>query len=182
MNISSLASVNATSASGVGAGAQQDFRTRMQQSMAPVATLFGMTTDKLMSAVKSSGMSLADYAASKGITNDNLTAAVKQGLHASAANGVQLSDTQLTNLAQRIENHKPGEFPQGPSPVTATNAAATTSTTSTIKADLDKLIADLKTLDSTGSAASSSAAGSNTTSSDPTSVLLDALVRFDRRA
>ena len=80
MNISSLASVNATSALGVHAGAQQDFRTRMQQSMAPVAKLFGMTTDQLMSAVKSSGMSLADYAASKGITNDNLTAAVKQGL------------------------------------------------------------------------------------------------------
>ena len=182
MNISSLASVNATSALGVGAGAQQDFRTRMQQSMAPVAKLFGMTTDQLMSAVKSSGMSLADYAASKGITNDNLTTAVKQGLQDSAATGVQLSDTQLTNLAQRIENHKPGDFSRGSSPVTATNAATTNSTTSTIKADLEKLIADLKTLDSTGSAASSSAAGSNTTSSDPTSVLLDALVRFDQRA
>ena len=109
MNISSIG--GASGMTGVTGANQDDFRTRMQQAMAPVAQLFGMSSDDLMSAVKASGGSLADYAASKGISSSDLTAAIKQGLQANAPNGVQLSDSQLTNLAQRIENHKPGDRP-----------------------------------------------------------------------
>jgi hypothetical protein len=182
MNISSLTSSNAA-AMGIGAGSPSDFRARMQQSLAPVAKLFGMTSDQLMSAVKSSGGSLADYAASKGISNADLTAAIKQGLQDNAPNGVQLSDTQLTNLAQRIEHHKPGDAPQGRPPAGTTDAIGANSGASSLKTDIEKLIADLKTLDSTSTSGATSTAtdGAGAASSNPTSALLDALVRIDQR-
>jgi hypothetical protein len=180
----------------------------MQQAMAPVAQLFGMSSDDLMSAVKASGGSLADYAASKGISSSDLTAAIKQGLQANAPNGVQLSDSQLTNLAQRIENHKPGDGPQGPPPGAAGGASATgssstikkeleqliadlkasesttatdgttSSSTSTIKTDLDKLISDLKTSESQTDSSTASTSGANPAS---TNALLDVLTRFDQQ-
>ena len=128
MNISSIGGASGTTA--VGGANQNDFRTRMEQSMTPVAQLFGMTSDQLMSAVKASGKSLADYASSQGVSSTDLTAAVKQGLQSNAPNGVQLSDTQLTNLAQRIENHKPGDRPQGPPPGAAVGGATSTDSTS----------------------------------------------------
>lgn len=198
MNISSIGGVGGTAA--VGAN-QNDFRTRMQQSMAPVADLFGMTSDQLMTAVKESGKSLADYASSKGISSTDLTAAVKQGLQANAPGGVQLSDTKLTNLAQRIENHKPGNGPQGPPPAGAiggatstdstsilksieklleelkaneTSSASTSSLSSTTKTDLEKLIADLKASDS-------GATNTSATGSVSTNALIDVLTRFDQQ-
>ena len=76
MNVSSIGNTGAFS--GVSGAGGQDFRARMQQSMAPVAQLFGMSSDQLMSEVKASGGSLADYAASKGISNADLTAAVNK--------------------------------------------------------------------------------------------------------
>jgi hypothetical protein len=204
MNISSIGGAGGTTA--VGAN-QNDFRTRMEQSMAPVAQLFGMTSDQLMSAVKDSGKSLADYASSKGISSTDLTAAVKQGLQSNAPNGVQLSDTQLTNLAQRIENHKPGDRPQGPPPSGAIGGATSTDSTSTIKSeveklledlkanetssastsgvssttktDLAKLIADLKASDATSSG--SSAASTTASGSVSTNALVDVLTRFDQQ-
>ena len=97
-----------------------------------------------------------------------------------------MSDSQLTNLAQRIENHKPGDMPQGPPPVSATSAADNSGDTSTIKADLEKLIADLKALESNSNDTSSTTSTSGSTSSaDPTSSgsstssLLDLLSRVD---
>ena len=184
MNVSSIGSTGALS--GVSGACAQDIRARMQQSMAPVAQLFGMSSDQLMSEVKASGGSLADYAASKGISNADLTAAIKQGLQSSAPNGVQLSDSQLTNLAQRIENHKPGDMPQGPPPVSANAAADNSGSASTIKTDLEKLIADLKALESNSNDTSSTTSTSGSTSSaDPTSSgsstssLLDLLSRVD---
>jgi hypothetical protein len=95
---------------------QNDFHTRMEQSIAPVANLLGMSTSDLMNAVRQSGGSLADYAASKGVSRSDLIAAIKQGLQNNAPAGVQLSDTQLTNLANRIANHKPGAHQHGPRP------------------------------------------------------------------
>ena len=189
MNVSSIG--NAGAFTGVAGAGAQDFRARMQQSMAPVAQLFGMSSDQLMSQVKASGGSLADYAASKGISNADLTAAIKQGLQSSAPNGVQLSDSQLTNLAQRIENHKPGDRPQGPPPVSANATGGSSGSASAIKTDLEKLIADLKALESNSNDTSSttSTSTSGTTSSvDPTSSassstnsLLDLLGRIDSR-
>jgi hypothetical protein len=173
VNVSSVGA--GANAMGIGGADQQDFRARMQQSMAPVAQLFGMTSDQLMSAVQSSGGSLADYAASKGISNTDLTAAIKQGLADNAPNGVQLSDTQLTNLAQRIENHKPGDFPSGPHSTSSGNAVGTSSVD--LKADLEKLIADLKASSSTSSDSSSTSSSTDASSS----ALLELLTKFDQR-
>ena len=199
MNVSSITS----GMTALGGADQNDFRTRMQQSMAPVAQLFGMSSDQLMSAVKASGKSLADYASSKGISSADLTAAIKQGLQNSAPNGVQLSDSQLTNLAQRIENHKPGDGPQGPPPggvagigatdststikseveklledlkASESNSAAASGASSTTKADVEKLLEDLKASDSSGSTSNAT-----TSSSASTNALIDVLNRFDQQ-
>jgi len=204
MNISSIGGAHGTTA--VGAN-QNDFRARMEQSMAPVAQLFGMTSDQLMSAVKDSGKSLADYASSKGVSSTDLTAAIIQGLLANAPNVVQLSDTQLTNLAQRIENHKPGAGPQGPPPsgaiggatstdstsiikseveklleelkANATTSAGVSGTSSTTKTDLEKLIADLKAADAKSSG--TGAVGAQASGSVSTNALIDVLTRFDQQ-
>ena len=205
MNISTIGGASGTNA--VGGANQNDFRSRMEQSMTPVAQLFGMTSDQLMSAVKASGKSLADYASSKGISSTDLTAAVKQGLQSNAPNGVQLSDTQLTNLAQRIENHKPGAGPQGPPPsgaiggatstdstsiikseveklleelkANATTSAGVSGTSSTTKTDLEKLIADLKAADAKSSG--TGAVGAQASGSVSTNALIDVLTRFDQQ-
>jgi len=165
MNVSSIGSSPGTM--GINGTGQQDFRARMQQSMAPVAQLFNMTSDQLMAAVRNSGGSLADYAASKGISNADLSTAIKQGLQENAPNGVQLSDSQLTNMVQRIEDHKPGDGPQGPPPSATTNAVGVTGTgvsSADLKTDLEKLIADLKAVES--STASAGTTSGTDTSSD----------------
>ena len=172
MNISSITSGTAE----LGGVNQNDFRTRMEQSMAPVAQLFGMTSDQLMIAVKASGKSLADYASSKGIASSDLTAAIKQGLQSNAPSGVQLSDSQLTNLAQRIENHKPGDGPQGPPPGGSVGSVGSTDSTSTIKSEVEKLLNDLKASDSTTAGGTS-----NTNGSVSTNALVDVLTRFDQQ-
>jgi hypothetical protein len=171
MNISSIG--GASGMTGVTGANQNDFRTRMQQSMAPVAQLFGMSSDDLMSAVKASGGSLADYAASKGISSTDLTAAIKQGLQANAPNGVQLSDSQLTNLAQRIENHKPGDGPQGPPPSGGAGGVSTTNASSTIKKELEKLIADLKASESTTSTDGTTSSSTSTIKTDLDKLIAD---------
>jgi hypothetical protein len=137
MNISSIG--GAAGSTGIGGANQSDFRTRMQQAMAPVAQLIGMTSDELMSAVKASGGTLSDYAAPKGISNADLTAAITQGLQNNAPNGAQLSDTQLTNLVQRIENHKPGHGSHGSaSSPTAVTDSVSTSTLLDVLAQFDR--------------------------------------------
>ncbi len=171
MNISSIG--GASGMTGVTGANQNDFRTRMQQSMAPVAQLFGMSSDDLMSAVKASGGSLADYAASKGISSSDLTAAIKQGLQANAPNGVQLSDSQLTNLAQRIENHKPGDGPQGPPPGGGAGGVSASDANSTIKTELEKLIADLKATESTTSTDGTTSSSTSTIKTDLDKLIAD---------
>jgi hypothetical protein len=200
MNISSITSGTAA-LDGVN---QSDFRTRMEQSMAPVAQLFGMTSDQLMSAVKASSKSLADYASSKDISSSDLIAAIKQGLQDNAPSGVQLSDSQLTNLAQRIENHKPGGGPQGPPPGGSVGGVASTDSTSTIKSEVEKLLNDLKASESSSTSASGTSSTtktdleqlvadlqasdsttadgtSNTSGSVSTNALVDVLTRFDQQ-
>ena len=116
MNITSITSNGAAAPNG---GVDPTgFRQRMEQAMAPVAQLFGTTPDQLMQAVRASGGSLSDYAASKGISNNDLVAAIKQGMKSSAPNGSQLSDSQLTSIADRMANHKPhGHHHHGAPPV-----------------------------------------------------------------
>src|SRR5690348_5146620 len=76
-----------------------DFKQRMQ----PVADLFKMSSDDLMSELKS-GKSLADIAQEKGVSRDDLINAVKQGL---SQNG-NVDESKLDEIANRIVDHKPG--------------------------------------------------------------------------
>ena len=85
------------------------FLTHMQQALAPVAQLFGESSDQLMSELQSGNTSLSALASSKGISQTDLVNAIKSGLQQAAPNnGTALSNTQLTNLANRIANRKHG--------------------------------------------------------------------------
>ena len=85
------------------------WQTRMQQALGPVAQLFGESASQLMSDLQSEKTSLSALAQSKGISQTALVDAIKQGLQQSSANGgPQLSDTQLTNLANTIANRTHG--------------------------------------------------------------------------
>jgi hypothetical protein len=89
------------------------FQARMQQAFAPVAQLFGESTDQLMSELQSGKTSLTDLAKTKGISQGDLVNAIKQGISQTAQSGAPaLSDTQLTNIATRIANHKHGHHHQ----------------------------------------------------------------------
>ena len=100
--------------SGIGSASQalgntgidpNSWQTRMQQTLGPVAQLFGMTTDQLDQALQG-GESLTDIAAGKGISQADLTAAIKQGIQQAQPPGsAPLSDSQLTNMAGRIAGH-----------------------------------------------------------------------------
>jgi hypothetical protein len=89
---------------------QNSFPARMQQALAPVAQLFGETSDQLMSELSSSHTSLSALAASKGVSQTELVNTIKESLQQSApGNGrPAASDIQLTNIATRIANHKHG--------------------------------------------------------------------------
>jgi hypothetical protein len=68
------------------------------------------------------GKSLSDVAAGQGVSEDDLVSAIAADLKAHAPQGApQLSDTQATNIATRIADHKPGEGrgPGGPPPAAA---------------------------------------------------------------
>ncbi len=85
------------------------FQTRMQQTLAPVAQLFGESSDQLMSELDSGSTSLSVLASQKGISQTDLINTIKQGLQQSAtSNGQTPSDSQLTNMAARIAGHKHG--------------------------------------------------------------------------
>jgi hypothetical protein len=83
------------------------FRSRMEQALTPVAQLFNETPDQLMSELQSGNKSLSDLAQAKGVSQDDLVAAIKQGL-TSTTGASPLSDSQLTNIANRIANHRHG--------------------------------------------------------------------------
>ncbi len=127
------------------ATAPNSIQTQMQQAMAPVASLFGETADQLMQQLNSGSTSLSQLASQKGISQTDLVNAIKQGLQQTAsANGQSPSDTQLTNIANRIANHKHGGHHHhgggggaaavGSTPST-TDPSATSSTSSTSPTD-----------------------------------------------
>jgi hypothetical protein len=181
MNVSSIGGCGMPNQAG--RVSSSDFRARMEQGMAPVAQLFGTDTSQLMSDVQASGGSLADYAASKGVSKDALIAAIKQGLQSNAPNGAQLSDTQLTNLANRIANHKPGDRPQGPPPSSEDGGfggVGQLSNSSQIKTDLDKLIEDLKS-STTSTATTTSSDSSGSSGSNGVDALVELLSRIDQQ-
>lgn len=187
MNVSAITGTNQTpNAAAIDPDA---LRTRMQQSMAPVAKLFNMTPDQLKTALQQSGGTLASLAQAKGVSSSDLLAAIKQGVQSSAPNGAQLSDTQLTNISNRIANHKHGQHHRGGRADASADPAAAATGASTMKTDLEKLIADLRaaqppvTAPAAASTAASSIAASSTGDADtmsPANKLLDVLTRFDQ--
>jgi hypothetical protein len=107
------------------------FQTRLQQALAPVAQLFGESSDQLMSELDSGHTSLSKLAAQKGVTQTDLGSAIKQGLQQSAAsNGQSLSDSQLTNIANRIANHRHGGHHHHGGASTSTTSSSTSSSIS----------------------------------------------------
>jgi lambda repressor-like predicted transcriptional regulator len=70
-----------------------------------VAGVFKETPDQLTSELQAPGASLTSIAQQKGVSQTDLVNAIKQGLQQTNAN---FSDTQLTNIANRIANHKHG--------------------------------------------------------------------------
>jgi len=86
-----------------------DLRSRTEEAMGSVAQLFGESSDQLMNELSSGRTSLSELAKSKGISQADLTNAIQQGLQqTSGSSGTKLSDTQLTNLTNRIANHVHG--------------------------------------------------------------------------
>ena len=112
------------------------WQNRMQQAVAPVAQLFGESASQLITELQSGKSSLSTLAQTKGVSQTDLVNAVKQGLQQGTSSGsVALSDTQLTNIANRIVNqvhgghhhHHHGGGMSGPSNVGASPGAASTS-------------------------------------------------------
>jgi hypothetical protein len=163
-------------------GNQDSFRTRMQQTLGAVANLFGETTDQLQNELQSGDTSLAALAASKGVSQTDLVNTIQQSLQSSTANGTQLTATQLTNIANRIANHKHGGGHHHHHADATESSSATSSTdqNGVIQTDIRQLISDLQ-----AAAANNGASNGNTnTSTDPTttadSELLSELNRFDQ--
>lgn len=141
------------------------WQTQMQQTLGPVAQLFGESTQQLTSDLQSGNLSLSQLADSKGISQSDLLSAIQQGLQQSAANGgAQLSDTQLTNFAHGIagrvhggHHHHHGGGGKTSSAADATDATGTTDPLGAIQQDLQQLLSDLGSLEpnsSTGAAGS----------------------------
>ena len=109
------------------------WQTRMQQALGPVAQLFGESAQQLMSDLQSGKTSLSALAKEKGISQTDLLNAIKQGLQQSSANGgSQLSDTQLTNLANTIANRVHGGHHHHGAAMSGIGGASNANTTGTV--------------------------------------------------
>ena len=183
------------------------WQTRMQQAMGPVAQLFGESAQQLMSDLQSGKTSLSALAQSKGISQTDLQNAIRQGLQQASANGgPQLSDTQLTNLANTIANRVHGHHHHhgggmsgisevgtsgsssvGTDPDSSTGGSsesgATTSSSGTtgLQTDVERLVFDLQNmLQSSAVSSGSTAANSTSTWSNTASNLLNQLSQLDQ--
>ena len=174
MNVSSIGGNQNTGTDPTG------FQSRFAQALGPVASLFGESSDQLMQELQSGHTSLSALAQQKGVSQTDLVNAIKQGLQSTSANNgaPALSDAQLTNIANRIANHRHGggHHHHGGGGVDATNNSST-DPTSTIQTDVQKLIADLQQSPAANPTSTSSTDDSTSTSE---SELLAALNRFDQ--
>jgi hypothetical protein len=85
------------------------WKQRMDAALGRVAGLFNENVDQLESDLKTGNTSLTALAQSKGVSQDNLISAIKSGLQQASANGgPQMSDSQLTNIANNIANRTHG--------------------------------------------------------------------------
>ncbi len=183
------------------------WQTRMQQALGPVAQLFGESAQQLMSDLQSGKTSLSALAQSKGISQTDLVNAIKQGLQQSSANGgPQLSDTQLTNLANTIANrvhgghhHRGGAMNavggtstaaaasgvgadsdgdnDGSGAVGSGGVTATSSGNTAIQTDVERLVFDLQSMLQSSSMATT---GANTSSTTTTANVLNQLSQFNQ--
>jgi len=106
---------------------------QMQQTLGPVAHLFGESPEQLMSDLETGKTSLSQLAQSKGISQTDLLNAIEQGLQQSSANtGQHLSASQLTNLANGIANRVHGghHHHHGASGASSSSTSSNTTTTS----------------------------------------------------
>jgi hypothetical protein len=193
--------VHAMTITGIGGGSQRygsqavgatSWQTRMQQTLGPVAQLFGETPQQLMSDLQSGKTSLSALAQSKGISQTDLLNAIQQGLQQSSANGgPQLSDTQITNLATTIANrvhgghhHHRGGTVGAPGAAASgvdadgdndgsTAGASGAPGSAALKLDVERLISDLQ------AAQSNASPGTASTGSGATD-LLKQLTQFDQ--
>lgn len=140
-----------------------DWRARVQQTMGPVAQLFGESPQQLIGDLQGAQTSLSSLATSKGVSQTDLLDAIQQGLQQSSANGgPQLSPSQMTNLANTIahrvhhggHHHHRGQTnaiaasamfgaPPAGGSNDPTTGAQPASSTDPLKADLDRLIFEL---------------------------------------
>jgi len=100
MNIANVLGTQQTST----ADGPSRWKSQMNLAMDAVAKKLGMSDSDLQSALQS-GKSLTDIAKSKGVSSDDLLSTVKDALKSANPN---MSDTQLSNIANRIVNHKGG--------------------------------------------------------------------------
>jgi hypothetical protein len=147
--------------------------------MGPVASLFGESPDQLMQELQSGHTSLSALAQQKGISQTDLVNAIKQGLQSTSANNgaPALSDAQLTNIANRIANHRHGGGHHHHGGGVDATDNTSTDPASTIQTDVQKLIADLQQSPAANPTSASSADDGTSTSE---SELLAALNRFDQ--
>lgn len=150
--------------------------TQMQQTLGPVAQLFGESAQQLMSDLQSGRTSLSQLAQSKGISQTDLSNAIQQGLQQSSTNnGGQLSSTQLTNLANMIANRvHGGHHHKGVGG--ASSGPASTNPLSAIGQDMEQLLQDLGTaLSSAGTTSTSATTDSATTTTNSSTSPLGAV-------
>ena len=105
-----IAAISPTSFSGAASTASVTERKgRVESVLAPVAQLFGESAQQLEGELRSGKTSMTALAQSKGVSQSDLVDAIKKGLQDGAkAGGVQLSDTQLSNLANGMANRVHG--------------------------------------------------------------------------
>jgi hypothetical protein len=138
---------------------------QMQQTLGPVAQLFGESTQQLMSDLQTGKTSLSQLAQSKDISQTDLLNAIQQGLQQSSTNnGHQLSSTQLTNFANTIANRvHGGHHHHGGGGASSTSSS--TNPLSAVDQDVEQLLHDLGTaLSANGTAPTSPTTDTATTS------------------
>jgi hypothetical protein len=149
---------------------------QMQQTLGPVAQLFGESSQQLMSDLQSGKTSLSQLAQSKGISQTDLLNAIQQGLQQSSTqNGQQLSSTQVTNLATMIANRVPGGHHHHDGGGTSSGSSSANAL-SAVGQDVEQLLQDLGTaLSANGTTSTSATTDAATTSTTPGGVSTDAL-------
>ena len=149
---------------------QNSWQARMQQTLGPVAQVLGLSTTQLQQDLQS-GESLTDIAKTQGVSQTDLLNAIKQGIQqAQPAGAAPLSDTQLTNMANRVaghHHHHHGGGGGGASSATSATSTSSTDPLAAVQQDLDQLLQDLTTALSGTSTTNPATAAGGTSATNP---------------